>query len=179
MGVQSQRMQQQLRNSTALRSQRRAKPLRASVPMAQSTSSSVLYDVPVSNHGARVRLVCRWKGLLNDGNVTCVSPSELGGTKSEEFQALNPQGKIPLLHDKDAGLALPEADVIVQYLLHLYSDREPSLIPSDHAEYARAHLLARTHDYYISGALLVYATIILRGHVTALSSSVTWLCHAA
>jgi len=111
-----------------------------------------LYDMPVSNHSARVRIVASWKGLLADGSVEQVSPSELGGTKSEQFLAINPQGKIPVLHDPDSDLSVPESDVIVQYLLHRFSDRSPSLVPSDSVEFSRAHLLARTHDYYISGA---------------------------
>lgn len=88
-----------------------------------STAQLKLFDAPQSNHGARVRIVARWKGLLNDGTLTIASPSDVGGIKSEEYLKLNPQGKMPLLYDTETGEAIPESDVIVQYLISRFADR--------------------------------------------------------
>ena len=41
-----------------------------------------LFDLPVSNNGARVRMILYYKGL--EGEVDVVSPMELGGLKAEE-----------------------------------------------------------------------------------------------
>ena len=45
--------------------------------------------MPVSNNGARVRLIARWKGIALD----IVNPNEAfdGGIKGAEYAALNPQ----------------------------------------------------------------------------------------
>lgn len=106
----------------------------------------ILYDMPVSNNGARCRLVLYWKGL--EDKVDVVSPSELGGLKSEEYLALNPQGKMPLLV-LPSGQALPESEVISQYLVNKYDAFGPSLIPPTPEAAAKANLASRIHDIYI------------------------------
>ena len=80
---------------------------------AEQQCTTTLYDLPVSNNGARVRAVIYYKGLEEQVNI--VSPMELGGLKSAEFLALNPQGKMPTLTTSDGPIA--ESDVIVRYLL--------------------------------------------------------------
>jgi glutathione S-transferase len=57
-----------------------------------------LYDVPVSNHGARCRFIVKLKQL--ESVVRVVSPSEIGGLKSDTYRELHPQGKMPLLVTK-------------------------------------------------------------------------------
>ena len=56
-----------------------------------------LYDLPVSNNGARV-------GIASAGDarvmMSIVSP-ELGGLRSEEYLKVNPQGKMPALSCRD------------------------------------------------------------------------------
>lgn len=47
-----------------------------------SSSSSILYDAPVSNHGARVRFVIYKKGLESEFKIE--SPGSLGGLKVGE-----------------------------------------------------------------------------------------------
>ena len=82
-----------------------------------AAGKNVLYDVPVSNNGARNRLVIYWMGLEEQFAIT--NPSEVGGIKSEEYLAMNPQGKMPLLVTAD-GMALPESEVISQYICHAF-----------------------------------------------------------
>ena len=121
---------------------------------AASDGLPTLYDVPVSNNGARVRLILYWKDM--EHLVSVKNPSELGGLKSETYLALNPQGKMPLLvmtPDEDAlphGLALPESEVIAQFLLEKYSQIGPELIPGDLHQHALAMLATRVHDLYIA-----------------------------
>ena len=55
-----------------------------------------LIDMPVSNNGARVRMVLYYKQL--EALVDVVSPADAyGGLKTPAFLALNPQGKMPIL----------------------------------------------------------------------------------
>ena len=106
----------------------------------------------MSNNGARVRLLLYWKGLESAFRVE--NPSALGGLKSEAYLALNPQGKMPLLvvpsDDADESLAIPESEVIAQYVLHAYADVGPALIPEDPKQRALAALVTRVHDVYIA-----------------------------
>ena len=108
--------------------------------------SATLYDVPVSNNGARARIAIYAKGLESQINI--VSPSELGGIKSEEYTELNPYGKMPLFITDDDS-ALYESEIILQYILDKYKDVGPSL-ELDTPE-ARAHsaLSAKLFDTYI------------------------------
>jgi glutathione S-transferase len=101
---------------------------------------------PVSNFGARPRLVVAWKGL--EAQVQVASPADLGGLKSAEYLALNPQGKMPLLVLPD-GRALPESEVIVGYLLDVFSSVGPSLVPPTPGARATAALATRLHDTYL------------------------------
>ena len=56
-------------------------------------SRHTLFDVPVSNNGARCRIILYKKGLP-ESEVKVVSPADLGGFKSESYLAVNPQGKV-------------------------------------------------------------------------------------
>lgn len=82
---------------------------------------SVLYDMPVSNNGARVRMVLKEKGLLDGHHIVIRPPSDIGGLKSEEYLALNPQGKMPL-YVNERGMPIPESDTICQYIIDRYKD---------------------------------------------------------
>ena len=59
---------------------------------AAAAFPATLYDAPVSNHGARVRLLLYKKGL--EQQVDVVSPGAIGGLRSDEYRALNPQSKM-------------------------------------------------------------------------------------
>ena len=120
--------------------------VRASSADAVVDGKPTLYDVPVSNNGARVRLISYWKGL--EDTLAIANPETLGGLKSDAYLALNPQGKMPLLVLPD-GLALPESEVIAQYVCDAYADVGPSLIPDDPETRAVVALATRIHDVYV------------------------------
>lgn len=112
-----------------------------------------LYDVPVSNHGARVRLILKAKGIESLFNIE--SPAALGGLKSEAYLKLNPQGKMPLLvtsadSEGTNQLVLPESDTICRYILEKYAENAPSFVPKDIGLKYLSETIVRTHDIYIT-----------------------------
>lgn len=114
------------------------------------TAKHTLYDVKVSNNGARCRLIL-YKKNLSSTEVDIRNPSEIGGLRSPEFLALNPQGKMPLLvvndgdQDKQLPGSIPESDTICRHLLSTY-ETGPSFLPNN----TRSNLLARLHDMYLT-----------------------------
>lgn len=111
--------------------------------MSASTSSKhTLYDLPVSNNGARVRIIL-YKKQIPETEVSIVSPMILGGLKTPEYLALNPQGKMPLLQSPT--MAIPESDTICRYLLSEYANLGPSFQP----DAVKSNLIARLHDVYL------------------------------
>jgi glutathione S-transferase len=103
-----------------------------------------LYDLDHSPFAARVRIAIRAKGLA----VECVPPP--GGARSTEYSALTPTGLVPAL-ELEGGSVIPECEVIVEYLEDRFAD--PSLRPGSPEDRARARLLARLADVYLSDAL--------------------------
>lgn len=117
-----------------------------SMSAATPTSSMhILYDLPVSNNGAKCRLIMYKKGIPKD-EVDIVSPMDVGGLKSEEYLAMNPQGKMPLLRVKETGMCIPESDTICRYLMSSYGNMGPSFQPDN----VQSNLIARFHDTYLS-----------------------------
>ena len=106
----------------------------------------VLFNADLSPYAARVRLAVYWKGLEN--RVVFEAPP--GGTKSEEYKALNPIGKIPALK-LDSGFCLPESELIVEYLEDAFPVRP--LRPAGAENAARARLIARIVDLYLAPGL--------------------------
>lgn len=108
-----------------------------------------LFDVPVSNNGARVRYVVYSQNL----DVSIEPPTNLGGgLRSPEYLALNPQGKMPALTVTDKGGAaagLYESETIVSYLLDRYC-APGTLQAKDPLARARQHLATRVHDLYVT-----------------------------
>lgn len=107
-----------------------------------------LYDMPVSNNGARARLIIYAKGLDTSGAVKVEAPKALGGLRSEEYLALNPQGKMPLLVSPGE-VTLYESDTIARYLIDTFAEAEPSFIPKTAAARALDNQIARVHDVYV------------------------------
>jgi glutathione S-transferase len=99
----------------------------------------ILYGAKLSPFVMRPLLVSRAKGA----EVTLAQFE--GGIKCPEYLALCPTGKMPLLVDGD--LALPESQVIAEYLDAALPG--PSLIPIDEKEAARVRLLVRLADVYM------------------------------
>lgn len=112
---------------------------------ATASATSTLFDLPLSNHGARCRLIL-YKKEIPSSEVAIVSPGVLGGLKSPEYLARNPTGKMPLLTCPDINLHIAESDTIARYLCTKYADKGPSFLPDD----PRSNMIARIHDIYIS-----------------------------
>ena len=131
----------------------RAFQLKASMSMSTSIPKSLLYDVPVSNNGARCRLII-YKKKIPPSEVDIVSPATIGGLKSPEYLEKNPQGKMPLLsilspgdsNDKNEVMNIPESDTICRYLLSTYQEQSPSFLPND----TKSNLIARIHDMHMA-----------------------------
>jgi len=116
-------------------------------PQAFKPEKPTLFDVPISNNGARIRLLLYKKGLEDVFDIQ--SPATIGGLKSQEYLALNAQGKMPLLVLPD-GFALPESLVIESYILDEYRGQGPDLLPDTPKMRAHAALVTRIHDLYIA-----------------------------
>jgi diadenosine tetraphosphate (Ap4A) HIT family hydrolase/glutathione S-transferase len=122
-----------------------------------SESDHVLYDVPVSNNGARCRIILYKKNISRD-MVDIVSPASIGGLKSDAYLKLSPLGLMPCLvihrNARDGGADSPtddlsclvESDTIARYLLSEYSASGPSFMPDD----PRSNQICRWHDMYLS-----------------------------
>jgi glutathione S-transferase len=102
-----------------------------------------LYGGLLSPYVMRVVLAARAKSM----DLPVLQPEN--GLKSSEFLALNPMGKMPTLIDGD--FALPESEIIVQYLEDAHP--RPSILPADPKTRARARLITRLIDVYISPLL--------------------------
>lgn len=99
-----------------------------------------LYGGLASPYVARVVLFARLKGIALEPQMPA------GGVKSPGFLALNPMGKMPALEVD--GTVIPESEVICEYLEDVYPDSGGLLgIP---LERARARLISRVHDMYVS-----------------------------
>jgi glutathione S-transferase len=104
-----------------------------------------LYSVPLSPFASRARAAIYAKNLP----VEIVAPPETG-TKSEEYLALNPMGRVPVLVTGD-GFALPESDTIVEYLADVFPDS--GLRPATPEGKAKARLIARIAEVYVMPTL--------------------------
>lgn len=102
-----------------------------------------LYGGLASPYVARVVLFARLKGI----NLVPEMPA--GGIKSPEYLAKNPMGKMPVLEAD--GTVIPESEVICEYLEDLHPGGGG--LPGTPAERARARLISRIHDVYLSSAV--------------------------
>mmetsp|Transcript_107966 Transcript_107966/g.220429 ORF Transcript_107966/g.220429 Transcript_107966/m.220429 type:complete len:372 (+) Transcript_107966:172-1287(+) len=110
-----------------------------------STAKHLLFDVPISNNGGRVRIIL-YKKEIPESECTVVTPMELGGFKSEKYLAINPQGKVPSLKRQTDGLSFAESDTVCRYLMSTYSDFGPSFQPDN----PLSNEIARFHDMYVT-----------------------------
>jgi glutathione S-transferase len=99
-----------------------------------------LYGGKLSPYVMRVVMAARHKGVALEIEM----PAE--GIKSPAYLALNPIGKMPTLVDGD--FVLPESEVIAQYIDE--ASDGPSLLPGDAQARARARLISRLVDVYLS-----------------------------
>jgi diadenosine tetraphosphate (Ap4A) HIT family hydrolase/glutathione S-transferase len=118
---------------------------------AASAARHTLYDTPVSNNGAKCRIILYKKGITGD-QVAIETPAALGGMKTPAFAAINPLQKIPALvrHETEGSgmpkLCLGESDTISRYLLSTYHDQGPSFLP----DHPTSNFVARIHDLYMA-----------------------------
>ena len=108
-----------------------------------------LYQTYASPFPTRVRLLIYAKGL----EVEIVEPPGFhASTEAKgDYLKINPIGRVPTL-GLDDGRALPESEVICEYLEDAYP--EPSLRPADPFERARMRLLSRICDFYLVMAMV-------------------------
>lgn len=75
-----------------------------------------------------------------------MSPMDLGGFKSAEYLAINPQGKVPALKDQSTGICIAESDTVGRFLLSEYAHYGPSFQPNNPI----SNTMARFHDIYLT-----------------------------
>jgi glutathione S-transferase len=123
-------------------------------PPLNSPSRHVLYDIPVSNNGARCRIILYKKGI-DDSECIVKSPMDLGGFKSEAYLRISPEGKVPALqiYEKNNYLdgspqlsTLAESDTVARYLMKRYATIGPSFQPDS----PFSNEIARFHDMYLT-----------------------------
>jgi glutathione S-transferase len=104
--------------------------------------SLVFYFGSGSPFAWRVWLALEHKGIAYEARRLLF---DRGDTRSPEFRAINPRGKVPaIVHD---GRALRESTVILEYLEEVWP--EPALLPRDACARATARLLMREADDWL------------------------------
>lgn len=92
----------------------------------------------LSPYALRVMIAARAKGV----DLPIEEPA--GGTRTPEFLAMSPIGKVPVL--VDGAMVLPESNVILAYLEDRFPT--PTLFPGDATQRANARLLVSLIDNY-------------------------------
>ena len=114
-----------------------------------SKSDHILFDMPVSNNGARCRIILYKKNIDQD-QVDIISPLTLGGLKSPDYLALSPNGLMPSLviqKNHPSGMKhIAESDTIARYLLSEYANVGPSFLRDN----PRSNQIVRWHDMYLT-----------------------------
>jgi glutathione S-transferase len=108
-----------------------------------------LYQTYTSPFPTRVRLCLYAKGL----EAQIIEPPGFHATRESkgDYVRINPLGRVPTLIT-DAGQALPESEVICEYLEDAYPD--PPLLPADPWGRAQVRLIARLCDVYLVMAMV-------------------------
>jgi len=104
----------------------------------------------------KVWLALEHKGLPHD---TKVLSFQAGDLRTDEFAALNPRRKVPVLVDGE--FALYESAAIIEYLEDQYPDRGPPLWPEEPRARALARRIAAEADgyFYPAGRRLMVQTL--------------------
>jgi len=108
-----------------------------------------LYQTYASPFPTRVRLVLYAKAI----EVEIIEPQGFHGSSEAkgDYLTINPIGRVPTLV-LDDGRALPESEVICEYLEDAFPT--PSLRPADAWGRAKARLIARLCDVYLVMAMV-------------------------
>jgi len=107
----------------------------------------ILYYHPLSSY-------C-WKVLIPlYENATPFTPRLLGESEAaaEEWMALWPIGRFPVLHDKARGRTVAEASIIIEYLDH-HAPGPFRAIPGDANAALEVRLMDRLFDNYVMGPM--------------------------
>jgi glutathione S-transferase len=107
-----------------------------------------LFQTYASPFPTRVRLVLYAKGL--EAEIIEPPGFHASAESKGDYVKLNPIGRVPTLV-LDDGRALPESEVICEYLEDAFP--EPSLRPADAWGRAQARLIARICDFYLVMAM--------------------------
>ena len=103
-----------------------------------------IYGGSLGPYTMRVLLQVRAKGLEYEQRPT------LGGdSKSAEYLALNPMGRVPAM--RHGNFVLPESAVIAEYLEDAFP--EPRMLPLGLQGRARARLIVRLVDLYLTRSI--------------------------
>jgi glutathione S-transferase len=107
-----------------------------------------LYQTYTSPFPTRVRLVLYVKGLACE----IIEPPGFHATAESkgDYMRINPIGRVPTLITDD-GQALPESEVICEYLEDAYPD--PPTLPPDAWGRAQVRLISRLCDFYLVMAM--------------------------
>lgn len=116
-----------------------------------------LFQTYASPFPTRVRLLIYAKGL----DVEMIEPPGFHSSAESkgDYLLVNPIGRVPALV-LDDGRALPESEVICEYLEDAYP--EPSLRPADPFDRARMRLLSRICDFYLVMAMVPFFNLSAR-----------------
>lgn len=108
-----------------------------------------LYQTYTSPFPTRVRLVLYAKGLSPE----IIEPPGFHATVESkgDYFSINPIGRVPALLTDD-GRALPESEVICEYLEDAYPN--PPLLPKDAWGRAQVRLISRLCDFYLVMAMV-------------------------
>ena len=108
-----------------------------------------LYQTYTSPFPTRVRLCLYAKRI----DVEIIEPPGFHATTESkgDYLAINPIGRVPTLV-LDDGRALPESEVICEYLEDAFPD--PSLLPPDPWGRAQVRLISRLCDFYLVMAMV-------------------------
>jgi len=108
-----------------------------------------LYQTYASPFPTRVRLALYVKGV----EVEIIEPPGFHATAQSkgDYLLINPIGRVPTLV-LDDGRALPESEVICEYLEDAYP--EPALLPADPWGKAQVRLISRICDFYLVVAMV-------------------------
>ena len=107
-----------------------------------------LYQTYTSPFPTRVRLVLYAKGLTPE----IIEPPGFHATVESkgDYYSINPIGRVPTLVTDD-GRALPESEVICEYLEEAYP--EPPTLPKDPWGRSQVRLISRLCDFYLVMAM--------------------------
>jgi len=106
-----------------------------------------LLGVPLSPFVRKVAVILKIKGVAYEQEPV------MPGSTSEEFRAMSPLGKIPVLVDGDFSLA--DSSAICEYLEEKYPD--PAVMPAEPQARARARFLEEYGDSkFIESASIIF-----------------------